>query len=61
MVRCISCKERAVGLRFIFISLVSVVLPNFICLIRLNVANRSLFSAQSTEATRPTQSGRNVA
>lgn len=45
----------------IFISLVSVVLPNFIRLIRLNVANRSLFSAQLTEATRPTQSGRNVA
>lgn len=45
----------------IFISLVSVVLPNFIRLIRLNVANRSLFSAQLTGATRPTQSGRNVA
>lgn len=45
----------------IFISLVSVVLPNFIRLIRINVANRSLFSAQLTEATRPTQSGRNVA
>ena len=54
-------KERAVGLRLYFSLFFSVVLPNFIRLIRLNVANRSLFSAQLTEATRPTQSGRNVA
>ena len=40
---------------------VSVVLPSFIRFIRFNVSHRSMFSAQSTEATRLTQSGRNAA